>query len=130
MKRAYWFVIIHMTLVLLCIGLLNSVIAANGSPLHKFLAGFFIGTYALFGKETARLLITCLRKKKFPVFDSSAWVNGFTLVALVVLAMAGLIAWFVSWEGSTGLYFGLAVFSAALLSDEGLSPLVAEYSPV
>ncbi len=129
MKKSYWFVLAHVALILICGLILEFFVKADGSVIHKLLAGFFIGTYAMFGKEIAKLGLACAIKRRLPVFDSNPWTNGFTLGALVILALAGLFAWVVSWEGSTGVYFGLAVFLAALFSDEGLVPLFAEFVP-
>lgn len=129
MKKSHWVVLTHFLLMIACGLLLEYFVKADGSVIHKLLAGFFIGTYAIFGKEIAKLILACVIKRKFPVFDKSPWSNAFILAALAVLALAGLLAWMVSWEGSTGVYFGLAVFIAALLSDEGLVPLFAEFVP-
>lgn len=130
MKKAYWFVLAHLALVFLCGVLLKSFVTADGSAMYKLLAGYFIGTYAMFGKEIAKLGINCARKCTLPKFDKNPWANGVTLVGLILIGATGLFAWFVSWEGSTGVYFGFAVFLAALMSDEGLVPLFQEYSPV
>ncbi len=129
MKKSYWFAVAHVALLIICGLLLEFAVKADGSAIQKLLAGFFIGTYAVFGKEIAKLILACAIKRKIPVLDKSAWSNSFTLCALALLAIAGLLAWAVSWEGSTGVYFGFAVFIAALLSDEGFVPLFAEFVP-
>lgn len=129
MKKSYWFVLGHVSLIVLLGLILEFFVKADGSVVHKLLTGFFIGTYAMFGKEIAKLGLACFRKHRLPVFDSNPWTNSFIFIALLILALAGLLAWVVSWEGSTGVYFGLAVFLAALLSDGGLVPLFAEFLP-
>ena len=83
----------------------------------------------MFGKEIANLGLVSFWRKSLPVIDNNKWVNRLVLFTLVILAIAGIIAWAVSWEGSTGIWFGVAVFIAALLSDAGFAPLVSEFYP-
>ena len=129
MKSTYWIVLAHLVLLATCGLLLEFFIQADGSIIHKLLAGFFVGTYAMFGKEIAKLGLACIGARGLPQFDKNKWSNGFTIVSLFVMALVGLLAWMVSWEGTTGIPFGLAVFAAALTSDEGLAPLFEEFSP-
>jgi hypothetical protein len=129
MQRHYAVVLFHIVLLLLSGLLLRYSVTPDGSVTHKALAGFFIGTYSMFGKEIAKLFIVSGIRRAWPVFDVNKWSNRTVIATLIILALAGAVAWAVSWEGSTGIWFGLAVFAAALLSDAGVAPLVAEFYP-
>jgi len=130
MKREYKVLVLHLTLLIVAASLLSYFVKPDHGNLHMSLAGFFIGTYAMFGKEVAKIGIGSLLARKVPRFDVDWKANAMIIVALFVLSLAGLLAWIVSWEATTGVRFGFAVFISALLSDYGLSPFFAEYIPL
>lgn len=129
MKTHYAFTLAQVVLLLISGLLLSYVITADGSAIHKALAGFFVGTYSMLAKEIVKLGIASFLRRSWPIFDSNKWSNLIIILTLVILCLAGGIAWVVSWEGSTGIWFGIAVFFAALLSDAGAAPLFNEFYP-
>ena len=127
MKRAASITAIHLALLVLAAILLNNFVKPDHGTAHKVLAGFFIGTYALFGKAIANIAISSVRFKGLPQFDNGKKANAVLMIVLSVIALAGLFAWIVSWEGSTGVKFGFAAFAAALLSDYGITPFFKQF---
>lgn len=130
MNRVYIYSCAHMLGIVMVGLVMQFLVKENDSNLSRFLAGFMVGSYALFGKAIAKLGFRCLLKRCVPVFDKSNFVNWLTIITLVIVGCGGgLFAWYVSWEGHTTIYFGMAVFLAAILADLGFEPLFQEFSP-
>ena len=118
------------TVVLAIIGfLLATVIPPSMTIPFKLGAGFFLGTYAVFGKEVFKTLLALGRARRLDRIDSNRWSRPITLVVLALLVIAGIFSWMVGWEGSTGVPYGLGVFVGAVAFDYGIGKLlVTEYA--
>lgn len=126
---AIGFAIVHYALVIVC-GVPELLDRIVDGPIWQRLArGFLIGSYVAFGKELAKLASCCAIRKQMPVFSQSPDVNRFIVGGFIVLAILAVVAWEHTWEGPTGVCFGIGVFLAVSLTDYGFAKVLLRYCP-
>lgn len=88
---------------------------APGSIMYRFNAGFFLAAYAMGGRSTARFAWLRFRDgRRFfepAVHWSDRWAQNLLALGLVVMAIIGVVAWLVGWNGDrTGTAYGAGTF--------------------
>ncbi|WP_157643825.1 hypothetical protein [Burkholderia ubonensis] len=88
---------------------------APRSVLYRFNAGFILAAYAMGGRSAAKFAWLRFRngKRYFePTSNwSDRWLQSLLVFGVVVIAIIGIVTWFVGWNGTgTGTAYGLGAF--------------------
>lgn len=112
---------------LLLVGLFPSAewIRVNSPEwIYKIVAGFLLGTVGAFSYATMLSLFASVKSSGWNGVDRNTWMRPFSVVFYIIIAMFGLIAWVVSWEGKTGIPYGLGVLVGASLMEAGTGSII------
>lgn len=112
------------TVVLLMILLPAEEFARRELPTqaYRLYAGFVLSiisttAFAVF----VNVLQTYRRGGSIGDVDSNKWTRPFSIIAILVLFLFGLLIFWASWEGKgTGIWYGIGFFLGALLTEAGV----------
>jgi hypothetical protein len=85
----------------------------------KSVAGYLLGTIGAFSYATISRLCHDIKKDGAAAIDENVWTRPFSILFYLLIAVFGLIAWITSWEGKTGIAYGVGVLIGATLMEAG-----------
>lgn len=94
----------------------------------KCTAGFYFGTMAAFASVAISDLIMRFRANGFAALDRDAWVRPFALVHYAIIAFLGVTAWYLGWNGKTGIAYGVGATIGAMLIGTGAGSVIKRAS--
>jgi hypothetical protein len=56
--------------------------------------------------------------------DKNKWTRPFSIFLIIFIMLIGALSWYVSWEGKTGLYYGIGVFLGGMLMEGGAGSII------
>ena len=95
-------------------------------PYFRAAAGFVIGTMSSFAFATLVSLVKRCLKGRRSSEKEGFWQRACTWFFYLFVLISGGIGWYVSWEGVTGVWYGLGFFVAALLVTYGVGSILTE----
>ena len=116
---------VSIALVMILLPLSETIRANAPDQISKLVAGFILGSYGAVGYAmTVRLVKAARAGELLNTIDTTKWMRPFSLFVIVFLIIFGLLAWYVSWEGKTGMFYGLGVAIGGALAEGGVGSIL------
>ncbi len=94
-------------------------------PISKVIDGFILGSVGTFGFAVTVHIFRAVRDRKLlSAIDENKWMRPFSFFLIILIMIMGALSWYVSWEGKTGLYYGIGVFLGGALMEGGAGSII------
>jgi hypothetical protein len=121
-----------LSIIYLSLFAIPQLIVQSGLPptdiIRRFGVGMFLTTYASLGYFLFQNWILSIRAKTpLQYIDTNKWLRPFSAITYLVIIIAGVAVFYVSWEGDgrlVGLPFGIGAFISGVIFNYGPKRLI------
>lgn len=116
---------ISITLLMTLLPMAEKIRVYAPESISKIVAGFILGTIGTFGYAVSVHIVRAATSGNLLAsIDENKWTRPFSVLLFVFILLMGLLSWYVSWEGKTGIYYGIGVLFGGCLMESGAGSII------